>query len=207
MDKRYIIYCDESEDKGKFFSNFYGGVLIEASKQEQLQDELQDLKDKLNIFDGEMKWERITEPYAAKYIEFVNKIFDILERGDMKMRIMFTQNRNLPILEEYQIGNDYFMLYYQFVKHAFGLQHAVPLNGTASAALLLDDVPHNEHKFHQFKEYISSLSAYPKWSRAGFSIAYQDVTEVNSKKHNILQALDVVLGGIQSRLNEKHTRS
>jgi len=206
MDKRYIIYCDESEDKGKFFSNFYGGVLIEASKQEQLQDELQDLKDKLNIFDGEMKWERITEPYAAKYIEFVNKIFDILERGDMKMRIMFTQNRNLPILEEYQIGNDYFMLYYQFVKHAFGLQHAVPLNGTASAALLLDDVPHNEHKFHQFKEYISSLSAYPKWSRAGFSIAYQDVTEVNSKKHNILQALDVVLGGIQSRLNEKHTR-
>lgn len=124
----------------------------------------------------------------------------------MKIRIMFTQNRNLPILEEYQIGNDYFMLYYQFIKHAFGLQFAVPEGGTASAAVLLDDVPHDAEKFRQFKEYLSSLSAFPKWARAGFSISYEDIADVDSKKHNILQALDVVLGGMQSRLNEKHTR-
>lgn len=124
----------------------------------------------------------------------------------MKLRMMFTQNRHVPILEEYQIGNDYFMLYYQFIKHAFGLQFAVPEGGTASAAVLLDDVPHAAEKFHQFKEYLSSLSAFPKWSRAGFSIAYSEIANVNSKQHNILQALDVVLGGVQSRLNEKHTK-
>ncbi len=119
--KRYIIFCDESDDKGRFYSNFYGGALIEASKQQALHDELQKVKDDLNIFQGEMKWERITEAYADKYIIFVNAIFDIVARGDMKIRIMFTQNRNRPKLEEYQIGNDYFLLYYQFIKHAFGL--------------------------------------------------------------------------------------
>jgi hypothetical protein len=206
MDKRYIIYCDESDDSGQFYSNFYGGILIESSKRESLQQELQTLKNKLHIFDGEMKWERITKPYADKYIEFVNKIFDVLARGDMKIRIMFTQNRNRAVLKDYQTGNDYFMLYYQFIKHAFGLQHAVPSNGSASAALLLDDVPHNTQMLHQFKEYISNLSTNQKWRSARFSIAYEDVTDVNSKKHNILQALDIVLGGIQSRLNEKHTK-
>lgn len=204
--KRYIIFCDESDDKGRFYSNFYGGALIEASKQQALHDELQAVKDALNIFDGEMKWERITEPYAQKYIEFVDAIFDIVDRGDLKIRIMFTQNRNRPILEEYQIGNDYFLLYYQFIKHAFGLQYSVPQGFTASAAILLDDVPANAEKFHQFKEYMSSLSTFPKWRRAGFSISYQDITDVDSKSHNLMQALDVILGGIQSRLNEKHTK-
>jgi hypothetical protein len=206
MGRRYIIFCDESDDKGRFYSNFYGGILIEASKQQAIEDELQACKDALNIFSVEMKWERITAPYADKYIEFVHKAFDIVERGDMKVRIMFTQNRNQPVLEDYQIGNDYFMLYYQFIKHAFGLQHAVPEGDTASAAVLLDDVPHSADKLHQFKSYLSSLSAFPKWARAGFSIAYEDIADVNSKDHNILQALDVILGGMQSRLNEKHTK-
>lgn len=206
MPKRYIIYCDESDDRGKYYSNFYGGALIEARMREKIEEELQAKKDELNIFDGEMKWERITEPYADKYIEFVECVFDILARGDMKFRIMFTQNRHIPVLEEYQIGRDYFMLYYQFIKHAFGLQFAVPDDDTATAAVLLDDVPRNSDLFHEFKQYLSSLSAFPKWSRAGFSIDYQDITDVDSKKHNILQALDVVLGGVQSRLNEKHTR-
>jgi Protein of unknown function (DUF3800) len=204
--KRYIIFCDESDDKGEFYSNFYGGAMIEASKQEPIEAELQAVKDALNIFNGEMKWEKITVPYADKYCDFVEAVFDIIERGDMKVRIMFTQNRHVPILEEYMIGGDYFMLYYQFVKHAFGLQFAVPEGGTASAALLLDDVPHHADKFHQFKQYMSGLSDFPKWSRAGLSIAYEDITDVDSKKHNILQALDVILGGMQSRLNEKHTR-
>lgn len=204
--KRYIIFCDESDDKGRFYSNFYGGALIEASRQRAIHEELQAVKDALNIFHGEMKWERITESYAEKYIEFINAAFDIISRGEIKIRIMFTQNRNRPVLEEYQIGNDYFLLYYQFIKHAFGLQYSVPKGFTASAALLLDDVPANAEKFHQFKEYMSSLSTFPKWTRAGFSISYQDITDVDSKKHNIMQVLDIILGGIQSRLNDKHTK-
>lgn len=52
MQKRSIIFCDESDDKGRFYSNFYGGVLIEASKQQAIEAELQACKDGLNIFPG-----------------------------------------------------------------------------------------------------------------------------------------------------------
>jgi hypothetical protein len=204
--KRDIIYCDESDTKGKFYSHFYGGVLIEASKQQMLETELQALKDELHIFSGEMKWGRVTAPYKDKYIAFVNAVFDIIARGDMKVRIMFTQNRWMPFLEDYQVDNEYFLLYHQFIKHAFGLRYCTADGGgRASAAVLLDDIPHNAEKLHEFKMYLSSLSAYPIWQRAGFSIAYEDIAEANSKSHNILQALDVILGSVQSRLNEKHT--
>lgn len=206
MHTRYIIFCDESEGKGKFYSNFFGGVLVEASKQEAIEAELQQVKNELNIFNGEMKWQNITQPYAEKYVVFINAIFDIVERGDMKFRIMFTQNRNVALLKDYQVGEEYFLLYYQFIKHAFGLRYSTKNGGSASAAVLLDDVPHNAVKLHDFKVYLSSLSIFPIWKNSKFSIAYEDIADVDSKKHNILQALDVVLGGMQSRMNEKHTK-
>lgn len=32
--KQYLIYSDESHRKGNYFSNFYGGALIEYEKLE-----------------------------------------------------------------------------------------------------------------------------------------------------------------------------
>jgi hypothetical protein len=204
--KRFIIYCDESDTKGRFYSHFYGGGLLEASKQAAIHSELQDIKNEIGVFGGEMKWQYVTENYREKYVRFVNAIFDIVERGDLKIRIMFTQNRWVPLLDDFQVENEYFLLYHQFVKHAFGLRYCTHDGGEASAAVLLDRVPHNAEKLDLFRTYLSSLSDFPIWRRAGFSIAYEDIAEVDSKDHNILQAVDVVLGGIQSRLNEKHTK-
>ncbi|CAM3780810.1 DUF3800 domain-containing protein [Litorimonas haliclonae] len=203
---RYIIYCDESDAKGRFYSNFYGGALIRADRQFAIEQELQAKKDFLNVFEGEMKWEKVTPHYKAKYIDFLETFFDIIERGDLKVRIMFTHNQNIPNLQDYQVGNDYLLLYYQFIKHAFGLRYSVPQNGSASAMVLLDDLPSDQKSIDQFRTYLSDLSNYPVWSRAKFSIAFEDITAINSKGHNILQGLDIILGGINSRLNEKHTR-
>ena len=30
-EKEYVIFCDESDRRGKFYSNFYGGVRVPAS--------------------------------------------------------------------------------------------------------------------------------------------------------------------------------
>jgi hypothetical protein len=37
MATEYIIYCDESESKGRFYSNFYGGALIKAADRERIE--------------------------------------------------------------------------------------------------------------------------------------------------------------------------
>ena len=119
---------------------------------------------------------------------------------------MFTQNMYVPHLQDYQLGNGYFLLYYQFIKHAFGLRYCTQDGETASAQIILDNVPKNSIEFDEFKEYLSSLSSFPIWRRAGFSIDKSAIAGVDSKKHNIMQAVDVILGGMNSRLNEKHTK-
>ena len=90
-----------------------------------------------------LKWVRITSNYLEKYKSFLDAFFDLVEQGHIKIRIMFTQNVYSPRnLDDYQIDNQYFLLYYQLIKHAFGLRYANPNNDLRiNVSLLLDDVP------------------------------------------------------------------
>ena len=117
----YIIYCDESDSLGQFYSNFYGGILVRSSHLQEVSEALTEKKKELNL-DKELKWQRITTNYLGKYQEFIDLFFDFVRDDKIKVRIMFTQNLHVPRrYEGYQRDNKYFLLYYQFIKHAFGL--------------------------------------------------------------------------------------
>lgn len=208
MAEQFIIFCDESAEKGTFFSHFYGGALVRASDRQMIEEVIAARKAELNI-KGEVKWTKITANYQDKYLALVDTFFDLIDAGLVKVRIMFTQNINvMPDLDEERVDNEYFLLYYQFVKHAFGLRYwnvDYP-HGLAHVSVYLDDPPQNPGKFHNFKSYMASLSDYPVFSRARVRIAYEDITGVSSHDHGIMQCLDIVLGGMQSRLNEVHTK-
>lgn len=50
MIKNLTIYCDESIEKGKLYSDFYGGVLLETKYVERISKELNEAKKRLNLF-------------------------------------------------------------------------------------------------------------------------------------------------------------
>ena len=91
MSRELIIYCDESDSSGKHFSNFYGGALVESMHLDDVLSRLASKKASLNLH-GEVKWQKITEPYAQKYIDLATEVFDLVREGKLKLRIMFTQN-------------------------------------------------------------------------------------------------------------------
>jgi hypothetical protein len=70
--------------------------------------------------------------------------------------------------------------------------------------LLLDEVPHSRQKFEKFKEFMTDLSNTTAFRAARVTIDPSQIADVDSKHHVILQGLDVVLGAIQFRLNDKH---
>src|SRR4051794_19363974 len=120
-DKEYIIYCDESDSSGEFYSNFYGGLLVGSSQFDRVTQRLNAEKQRLNFF-GEVKWSKVSAPYLEKYQELISVFFEEIRAGNIKVRIMFRQNRHTPVhLTREQIEGTYFRLYYQFIKHAFGL--------------------------------------------------------------------------------------
>lgn len=182
LSMRYLIYCDESEDKGPFYGNFYGGALVRENDRERVNERLDKIKTDHKI-QGEMKWTKICDYNESAYISFVDEVFNILDENIMKMRIMFTQNINRKDHIEYEPTNEFLVLYYQFLKHAFGLRYCNPLQlHTIHFSVYLDEVPTKREDFATFKRYLSSLSDFPVFNRNKIQISYDDITDVDSKK-------------------------
>ncbi|MBL8545428.1 MAG: DUF3800 domain-containing protein [Hyphomonadaceae bacterium] len=206
MTDHFIIFCDESAEKGEFYSHFYGGALVRAGDRQAIEEEIAAKKAALNL-NGEIKWTKITENYADKYVEFVEFFFELVKAGRIKVRIMFRQNLNVrPAFEEDLVENEYFVLYYQFLKHAFGLRHWKGESNNARVSVYIDDPPQGADKFDAFRKYIASLSQFPVFRDARIVIPFEEIAKINSKQHGILQAVDIVLGAMNSRLNELHTK-
>jgi len=203
MARELSIYCDESDKKGKHFENFYGGALVESIHLQEVVQRLEAKKTELNL-GAEVKWQRITEPYASKYISFLEEVFALIEEGKLKMRVMFTQKYfGAANLTAEQRENEFFILYYHFVKHAFGLKYA----GTDEETLVriyFDMLPDKKSKCDDFKEFVIGLNNQREFRLGNIRIKKDQIAEVDSKHHVILQALDIILGAMPFRLNDKH---
>ncbi len=95
MKKQYLIYADESHRKGKYFSNFYGGALVNYTELEKISSKLNTKKKELCLFQ-EVKWTKVTEQYLDKYLELINYFFEFVKSNKIKIRIMFRQNAQVP---------------------------------------------------------------------------------------------------------------
>ncbi len=200
-----LIYCDESVVGGEYFSNFYGGGLVSSRLLEKITTNLNAKKKDLN-FHGEVKWSKITENYVEKYIDLLDEFFGHVENNELKIRIMFRQNFHVAEgLTQYHIENSYFLLYYQFIKHAFGLKYYQPNQAKTKVKLYFDNLPDTKEKTAQFKAYLlQGLSTNKELRQLGLQFNMEDIVEVNSHEHVILQCVDIVLGAMQFRLNNLH---
>lgn len=196
---------DESGKEGKYYGNFYGGALIRSTDLLPTVEELSLMKQSLNLH-GEVKWQKVTSQYLDKYVQLTSRFFDFVEQDVIKIRIMFTHNYRHPIdLTRNQIDNTFTQLYYQFFKHAFGLQYSNSDPTTeVSLRLYFDELPINPSQKQEFKKFIIDLGQSVNFSKANLLIGPEDIAEVKSHEHVILQCMDIILGAIYFRLNDLH---
>jgi hypothetical protein len=111
-----------SESRRRHFSTFYGGALVASDKIGEVRATLAAQKKALNFFD-EVKWSKITVNYDREYIDLMNCFFDLVAASKIKIRIMCAKTSfraRRPLTRE-QIENQYAVLYYYFIRHAFSL--------------------------------------------------------------------------------------
>jgi Protein of unknown function (DUF3800) len=203
----YLIYADESDSKGKFYSDFYGGLLIPAHLAGIYSDQLNQRKADLNL-GQELKWQKITEAYFQKYKDFIDAFFDLMAGGDIKIRVMFTDNRIEAVgLTSAQKQNRFTILYYQFARHALGLRHlnADQQYDLVNLRFMFDELPDRAEAKDAFKGHIRDLPSLPALVGNRFAIPNDGIAEVNSKSHVLLQALDIILGSVSWILNDKYS--
>jgi len=206
MPKEFVIYTDESDEKGAYFSNFYGGALVTSDHVDDVRERLITRKSTLGLT-SELKWNNINMGNYERYKYFLDEFFNIVEKDRIKVRIMFTQNTVIPKgLTKNHIEQKYFILYYQFIKNAFGLVYA-PNIQEVRVRLYPDQIPDTSERVEQFRDYLAALSKNKQFRSNGIKIHKQDIAEVDSKNHIILQALDIILGSMSFRLNDKHQNS
>lgn len=203
---RLNVYCDESTPKGEFYSRFYGGAVIKEQNRVYIEDRIMHKKEDTKL-NGELKWTKVNAYNLDNYIQVVDEFFDLLHANLVKMRVMFSQNIYQVGHLDYDSNEAYLKLYYQFIKHAFGLSHCNPLaDKDISVAVLLDEVPEKESNFIEFKKRVANLTNDSNFIRNRVRIRPTDIAGVDSKSHIILQLADIVLGSMQFRLNDLHKK-
>lgn len=192
--KRYVIICDESTRKGKNFSYFYGGAILEESKYEKINNILS-LYSQLKQL-GEVKRTKLTSANYKSYIGLLDMFFSFVKNGDIKARVMFCANTDLDILPKTQ-NETYSKFYYLFIKHAFSLFYK---GEDLALRLIFDDLPETKDACKKFKSYlIKNLNSIKICNSV--SLNSEDIQEVDSKKHMVLQCMDVIMGLVDFALN------
>ncbi len=98
----------------------------------------------------------------------------------------------------------YFKLYYQFLKHGFGMEH-MPVNPNGTGLrIYLDEYPDSHEQAQQFKGFVLALGNAPHLRNIDLRLTSDNITAVRSHDHVLLQCLDIVLGAMAFRLNDRH---
>ena len=201
----YYIWTDESDTTGKFYANFYGGILIDSKHYEEVQERLSAVVKTVGLENEEIKWQKVNEYTEERYKKIIDELFTLLAEGKVKIRIFFRHRQFEPVgLTNEQRRKEYPKLYYQFIKNDFGLVHSNPTNKNVRVRLLLDDMPMKGPDREEFLKAVYHLNELKSFQNSNIHILDGDIAEVNSKKHLPLQVMDVVLGSMCFRLNDKH---
>ena len=200
----YIVYCDESSDKGSLYVDFYGGSIVRADKLPEIVAALNAKKEELNLH-GEIKWTKVTEQYLERYQEMIRLFFTYVRAGDIRVRIMFRKKTNQRAVGDGMSKDDrYFKLYYQFLKHSFGFRAPATYTGQYYVHFLLDELPDHSADADRFKNFLCDLPQTKDMQGTGMWIRKRDIGEVKSHDHVVLQCTDIILGAMFFRLNRLH---
>lgn len=200
MSREYVIYTDESIQRGRCFGDFFGGALIQSEALDHVREVLQRQADQSGL-GAEVKWKKVSEGYLDRYLAMMDTFFDLICGDFVKVRIMFTRADSQQPRSRYHREHRYHLLYYQFFKYAFGLRHCNPDRCDLRLRLYVDRLPDAPQKNVLFKSHLLTLQSCKEYRAGNISIPRDQIAEVNSHDHLPMQCVDVVLGAMQFRLN------
>lgn len=112
---------------------------------------------------------------------------------------MFSPNEELRRDIPHSLNDTYTKFYFAFIKNAFNIFYA---KKNIKLRILFDDLPETKEQCAKFKKIlIHSIISNRKPNTNKVFIKKQDIVEVDSQKHILLQCMDVITGLLDFSLN------
>jgi len=203
--KTIRIYSDESRHRGERFL-LLGGLWIEETKVGAVEKRLNQLRNKHSytndkgrkiLFAGELKWTKVSTKYYNVYKDLVDIFFDSIAKDDFRFCCLLLDTQLPEVIQYANIKKEgYFKILYQLYYHN---------SKTPAIYKIFPDKISNPAKRFNLPRLQSVLDGAlhrkfrPMMNPAEFSQVddfVQCVTPVDSKKEQIIQLVDVVLGAI-----------
>jgi len=152
----------------------------------------------------EVKWQNVDSKHAEAFSGFMNAFFDELAGNYFRVRVLFL-DRYLKSSRREGKRTEYFKLYYHFITRAFGWQYAPFTKGEkVYLRLFLDKLPDQGETKETFKQFLSKIPETERFQNVRLVIPPDGISEIDSRKHRIAQAIDVIIGALGFRMNDFH---
>jgi hypothetical protein len=199
----FLVYADEAwtHDPDLRFWRFYGGAMLRSEDRERLNAVLLEAKAAVGLH-GELAWTDVRAVTWERIAFVLDRFFDLVDQRLIKLRYMWIDQlfQRPGAITEHHEEHGYFILYYFFIVFAFGLPwHTEP--DSVTLQVYPDEMPQEASKREQFRRFLMGCHGFARFNNASlFRII--DVGDVDSKKHIILQCVDLVIGAMGFKLNK-----
>lgn len=197
------IYSDESRHRAERFL-LLGGLWVRTEDVLFVEDEIKKIRKKHGYqndsgqwvnFLGEFKWTKISDKYLPVYKDIVDLFFRLIDQSKIRFCVMLVDTHNPAVQAYNNIKRDgFFKLMYQLYLHNCkvpGIYKIYP-----------DKITNPQHKVNLealrvtldkslMKKFVDLV---PPTNRPGHYVS--NITPVDSKKIQIIQMIDVVIGAI-----------
>lgn len=184
---------------------FLGGLMGPQSEMDRLESLLKSITDRRKVF-REVKYGSVTPEVLDCYLELIEQLFQYIRKSDLRYRQTFLDRSYVYCpaeLSESRSDLDIqYRIYYQFIKHQFGLKY-LPVDNSGMdhrIYIRLDDHSSQKHK-DQLRKYIEELPN--KYERNDMKVF---VSYVNSRRLRRLQVCDLLMGAAGFYGNKMHLR-
>ena len=78
-DTMYYIWTDESDSSGKYYANFYGGILIQSVHYEEVLQRLSAVAKEVGIENEEIKWQKVNDYTEERYEKIIDVLLQVMD--------------------------------------------------------------------------------------------------------------------------------
>lgn len=187
-----LVFADESRQTEDRYM-VIGGVVVTQSYEKTILEKIREFRE-MKKYPWEFKWHKLSPSKLAEYRGFVDILFDCTEYIHFKAIVVDTTEYDRQ-MEDNELG--YYKLIYQFLLHGFG-QYLQPDDRWV---IILDK---RTTKYYKLSTLWAILNkGINKKYKVGKNLV-RFIRPMDSKKHNLIQMSDVIIGAIGYEMNGYH---